>query len=316
MNSPAFRYAPEISGLIRRCGTVKAAEEAARLPQGLFHLIREGRREYTSRIEERVKNAIIEIDQLTKERKVVPRPLEIPDTCPPLLADLLRETQSKQRARQILSCGEKLLKNVIEGAEMPKSWEIKIKAHLGQPVLPGVAAAASQEAPQDGAPVFVPWDGKTKGTVEIAAWGKAKGRKIKNVPQPIVDLVNKYGKVSQAAAAMGMTGGALMNWMDLQRPFDLVRQKKVHAAMHGMPGGGGVGELGESFDKYSLGLAICLLKGHTYDRIAEVADILNGTMVFRKNTNSGWIIIYKMHVDDLPRFKKLAMRDASEIVCP
>lgn len=320
MNAPITNYPPEISGLIRRYGSVTAAEEAVHVRHGTFHQIRNNKIPYDYSLEQVVKAAIRTFD-FNKESKKMPRhELVIPESCPPLLADILREKQSKQAVRAIVKCGEKTMNGVIAGEHpMPTDWEVKIKAELGQQVIPLLEAsrAAPQASAEASAPDFVVWDGKTKGTVEIAAWGKAKGRKIKNVPQPIVDLIAKYGKVAAAAQAMGMTGGALMNWMDQQKPFTHERQQRVYAAMHGMPSSGGANELGQSLDKYALGLAICMLKAPAYDRVNEIAAILNGRLVFRKNTSGGWIIIYRMaQAEDLMRFKKLAMRDASEIVCP
>lgn len=242
--------------------------------------------------------------------------LIIPDKCPPLLADLIRLKGSKAQAWRVLGTSEGTFYKIITGrGEMPPEWIVRAKAALGVPVI-GAPVEHSPEPNAPQAPPFVPWDGKAKGTFQTRAHGKSKARTIKNVPQPLLDLMAKYnGVVQRASAAVGTTGNTLFKWIEGEIQFDETRQRKVHAATHGMPASNDF-SLGEQFDKYTLGLAICLLKGGNFDRIADIADILNGRLVFRKNTSGGWLLVYKMATEDLLKFKKLALRDANEIVCP
>jgi len=90
----------------------------------------------------------------------------------------------------------------------------------------------------------------------------------------------------------------------------------VWSAMHGVTAAPSHSTMGQDYDKYTLGLAICLFSAPAFDRINDIADILNGRLVFKKSTKSGWLVIYKLGKEDLHKFKKLALRDANEIVCP
>lgn len=320
-NRGPVEHPPEIALLIEKYnGIVGNAERAAGISLGMFSKITRKSEKYTDNIKSRVRTALANEVVLVPKKGENPMgnsKLIIPDSAPPLLAELVRFTGSKARATKALGTSDGSFYAVLSGRrEMPPEWIIKAKVAMGQSLIAETVREPSQGVSTAQMPEFVPWDGKSKGTVKTRAHGKAKPRVIKNVPQPLVDLFNKHeGNVSGAARAIGMTGGALFLWMDGTRPFKEENQRKVHAAMHGMPASNDI-SLGEQFDKYTLGLAIILLKGANFDRIADIADILNGRMVFRKNTTTGWILIYKMATEDLPKFKKLALRDASEIVCP
>lgn len=237
--------------------------------------------------------------------------LEIPQACPPLLADLLRKLGSKTQAKGFLKVGDIMLNKMMNGkAEIPPAMLIKIKADLGVSLI----SAPEQAAPVPDGPAFVPWDGKTKATLQLSASGKNPSRKIKNVPQPIIDLATRAGSLTGAAKMIGSAIGTVIGLAEGKIAFSDKYQRKVHAAMHGL--NPPATSMGEEFDKYSLGIAICLIKGANFDRIADVAEILMAKVVFRKSTGAGWIIIYRMADEDLPKFKKLALRDAQEIVCP
>lgn len=308
-------YPPEIARLvIKYDGSPGQAERAIGMSMGLFSKIRNGTHPYTDFVRRRV---IVALSEPKQEDVKMSSIKNIPATCPPLLADLVRHKGAKTACFKLLSCSEATFYAVLRGKkDLPLAWIPKIKAELGQSLLGPLAP--SMEAPkeqQPQIPPFVPWDGKAKGNFVMEAWGKSKRRVIKNVPQPILDLLAKHGKIAPAAAAAGTSANTLQKWMEGGPSFHDAAQRKIHAAMHGMPAGGS-NSMGETFDKYSLGLAIVMLKGATFDRISDIAEILNGRMVFRKNTTSGWILIYKMATDDLPKFKRLALRDANEIVCP
>lgn len=312
-------FPPDVARLIEKCGGIYKAEIYAAIANGTFGKLRDNKREYTIEMKDRVVAALNSNKPIRKDAKMTSQPLTVPDKCPPILAELIRFKGTKAAAWKELGTSEGTFYKVINGGEMPAAWIVRAKTAMGQSVIGAPAAAPiAPAAPAPDIPEFVPWDGKTKGVVITKAWGKAAARKIKNVPQPLVDLVAKAdGIVSAAAKMLGMTGGALFTWLEGVREFTLERQKRVHAALHGLPPmGGSSNSMGEEFDRYTLGIAICMMKGAAFDRIAEIAEILMAKMVFRKNTKGGWIIIYRMADEDLPKFKRLAQRDAEEIVCP
>lgn len=322
METPIFpqswggEYPPEIAKLIRLYnGVIGAAERAAGLSIGLFSKIKTGRHSYTEYIHQRVLEALKHDPMQPNQEKPMSAKLTIHDKCPPILADLIRFKGSKARAWPVIGSSEGTFYKVISGrGEMPAAWEIKAKAAMGRSVIAEAPAPATPAGPP--IPEFVPWDGKSKGTLEIQGFGQNKGRKVKGVPQPLLDLVAKNGGiVANASRALGMSSTSLQNWFKPAFTFTELKQRKVHAAIHGQIPPSGP-SMGEEFDKYTLGIAICMLKGASFDHIAGLAEVLMAQMVFRKNTAKGWIIIYRMADEDLPKFKRLALRDAEEIVCP
>lgn len=323
MNQRHIGFMPhDISALIVRYKSVNQAEKAAGVAQGTFGKIRNGKHAYTDHVRERVNIALANHVTTRKRTGTMNSPkMTIPETCPPLLQQLLEKMGSKAKTRRVLKCGEMALNNAMAGSiDMPPDWIVKAKVELGQPVIgtSGPQEEVEGEGPPPGPviPEFVPWDGKETGTVVIMRGGE-KTRSIKNVPQPIVDLIAKAGgTVSQAAALCGRTAGWLLPALeDPKKKFKEPMQRLVHGALNGAAPMG-KHSLGEDYDKYSLGLAICMLPAIAFDRVQDIADILNGRLVFRKSTKGGWLIIYRMGTEDLPRFKKLALRDANEIVCP
>jgi hypothetical protein len=239
----------------------------------------------------------------------------LPETCPALIGQLLRAVRTRTAAAKILGTSDTTLRAVIDGSkEMPVQWIVRAKAELGMPVI-GDAESEPQAAPSPAGPPFVPWNGK-KVTVKIPGRNGGKPRFHKGVPEPLAKLIEKYGgNISQAAAACGHTSGAINPIFQDSKKFKEPWQRKVFNALNGIPQ---QERMSEDFDKYTLGLAIVMIGGsaQNFDRINDIADILNGRLVFRKNTKTGWLIIYRIATEDLPRFKKLAIRDANEIVCP
>lgn len=306
---------PDVAKLIAQCdGIIDRAEKLAGVGQGTFGKIRRGEAPYSDYIKQRIDAALagnpIPKDTIMKQ----PATLALPETCPPLLAELIRFCGSKAKAARTLGTSEGTLYGVISGKPMPSAWVVRAKAQLGQPVIGAPSPANAPEGDEQTAP-FVLWDGKSKGNFKTRAHGKSPSRTIKNVPQPILDLLAKHGGVVQrASSAAGITGNTIFKWME-GMAFTEDRQRVIHNAMHGKPTGM-TNTMGEDYDKYTLGIAICMLKGSSFDRINDIADILNGKLIFRKNTKEGWIIMYKLAIDDLAKFKKLAMRDANEIICP
>lgn len=237
----------------------------------------------------------------------------LPKGCPPLLAELIRLKGTKKAAIELLGTSDGTFYAVLSGArEMSPEWIFKIKAALGQPLL----GDQDGEPPAPPIPPFVPWDGTIVTYTMKPKAGVKKGRMVK-APSPLAKLLEKYeGNVSQAARSMGHTSGAIHAiLLDPKKKYTEQWQRKVHNALHGAAPQM-MQSMGENFDKFTLGIAIVMMGAGSFDRIQEIADILNGHLVFKKNTKGGWLMIYKMGVVDLQKFKRLAMRDANEIVCP
>lgn len=240
------------------------------------------------------------------------KPLTVPDTCPPLLANLIRAKGTKSAAIKALGTHDSTFYAVLGGRTMPVEWIARIKDQLGQPAIGAPRGVEAPAAPP--IPPFVPWDGKTVGVFHVKAHGKRKARTIKNVPQPMLDFLGKYDTMSSASRVIGLSGGSLLPWIEGGRKFTEERQRRIHAATHGAQQA--LVDDAADFDKCTLGQAIVLLGAPSYDRIQDLAEVMNGRLLFKMNTGVGWLVIYKMAADDLPRFKRLAMRDAKRIVCP
>lgn len=321
------QYPPPIAKLVEKykdaIGPIGAAERAAGVSIGLFGKIRNGAEPFTRRVEGRVKDALarpvaVAPTQKTETNNMSGKPekITIPETCPPVLAELIRFKGSKASAIRSLGTSDGPFYLVLGGKrDIPPAWIIRAKTAMGQSVIEPTGTAPELEASAPQAPPFVPWDRKTKITVSLFPKpGHKKGRSIK-VPEPLGRLINMHENMNQVAMSMGHTPGALTAMLENHDKFSDKWQRKVHRALHGLPPENAP-SMGEEFDKYSLGIAICMVKGANFARISEIAEILMAKMVFRKNTKGGWIIIYRMADEDLPKFKRLALRDAEEIVCP
>lgn len=319
-----INYPPEVLALLVHCKSINNAEITAGLANGTFGKLRDGKRAYTELTKQKVLTALDNFTRKQEDKLPMPIPhAVIPASCPPLIADLIKHVGSRYQARRALSCSEATLKKIIEGkAELTPIWIERAKAALARaatlapegPAHLRAAMNAHPFAPKPDLPEFAPWDRKTFGEIAILRGGK-KVRTQKKVPMPIVALFNKMGSMADAGRAIGYSPGWLQNFIDNKREMNLKLQNKIHAAMHGQVPSSGEG-VGEQFDEYRLDMAIVLTKAQNYDRIADMAEILNGKLLFKKSTTAGWIFIYSIKGDDARRFKKLAMRDAQEIVCP
>lgn len=325
MSQPAEipgEYPPEIAQLIaRHGGIVTKAEEAAGFDRGRFGKIRTRVKPYSDNVKQRVLAALE--NKEGKNMPAPPKPLTIPETCPPLLADLIRFKGTKAQAIKALRTHDSTFYAVLGGKQMPPEWIVRAKVAMGLPVI-GTGAAEAQgeahtqhEAPAPQIPPFVPWEKTTKSVNLRPKAGQKKGRVLK-LPLPLALLIEKHGGViSRAAHSMGNTSGALTLMLKDHSKFNETWQHKVHNALHGLPPAFAErGQMGEDYDKYSLGLAIITMSANSYDRVQDIAEILSGRLVFKQNTTGGWLIIYKMAIDDLPKFKRLARRDVKSIVCP
>lgn len=249
----------------------------------------------------------------------------IPDTCPPLIADLIKHVGSKHQARRTLRCSESTLKKIMSRkAIIRPDWTERATAALAAPparapegpshLREAMNTPLIAPAPKSQVPEFVPWDGKSFRAVTL---NKPGGKKTvyKKVPAPLALLLEKYVTASDASRALGMSSSVVQHWLAAHSAFDLKRQRRVHAAMHGeIPTSGE--DSSEQFDEYRLDLALVMCRAQSYDRIRDIADILNGQLKFKRNTPAGWVLIYRIKGDDARKFKRLAGRDALDITCP
>lgn len=306
-------FPPEVAQLIaRHKGNVSAAERAAGISPSTFSKMRAGKVQLTNYYKQRV------LAQLNPEgtdmTTAKPPANPLPEKCPPLLAQLIEFTGTKKQAIRVLGTSDGTFYPVINGSkEMPPAWIIKAKAAMGQPVI-GPAAPAESDAPD--VPPFALWDGKASDTIDIAGRGGQKGRKVKNVPEPLARLFAKGGgNMTTTSRMVSSSPNTVLKLMEDPKGFTERWQRKVHDALHNVAPAFSA-SMGIDADKFTLDLAIVTTKGVNFDRINDIADLLNARLIFRKNTGAGWLLIYKMATPDLPKFKKIAMRDATEIVCP
>jgi len=304
---------PEFHQLIEKCGgKTKRAEAAIGVHAGKLSKIRGGFEQYTDLIKRRIQ-AVLNDESIGPVTKRVD-PTGIPENCPPILAELIRFCGNKKAATKALQCSESLFYKVTKGEKpMPPAWEPRAQAAMGKPVE---GASYQAEAPPAGPtiPPFVPWDGKDMRTILAGARPGQKPRKYK-LPTPLADLLERHkGNITAMAVSMGLNAGSLSGVINGQTGFSALNQRRVHAALHGSEPIARPSI--EDFDKYTLNMAICILKASNFDRVNDIADILNGRTIFKMNTKDGWLVIYRIGADDLLKFKRLASRDCVKIACP
>lgn len=182
-----------------------------------------------------------------------------------------------------------------------------------QPEERAVAQPAQDQQPA--LPPMEPWDGKKVSVKMIGKNGEPKT--LKGIPEPLAKLIEMNGgSRGRTATAMGYgSSTAIDPLLKGETAFSEHYQLKVHAGLHGV-----APQLKQSVaapDMFQLGLAIVLLNLSQFERVEEIAEILNGKQLFRKATKVGWIVIYKFTTRTAnEKFKRLALRDAQEIVCP
>jgi hypothetical protein len=229
----------------------------------------------------------------------MPKKYEVPKGCPPELKALIEKLGTKVNALRAIGVSKEVFTRVVNGGEkMPSDWLEKIER----------AMKGEQAGPQ-----FVPWDG-TKRTVSIPARTGRKGKSFKNVPSPLAELLEKHdGNISAAGRAAATTSNTILAMVQGDTEFNEKRQRMIFEGLHGVPAT--VSEDGGP-DRYSLQMAIVQVASKNYDRVYDVAELLNGRMIFRTSTPVGWLVIFRIKGDDARKFKKLVARDCSRVVCP
>jgi len=243
--------------------------------------------------------------------------IELPETCPLPLAELINAAGGREAAGKIVRAGGNTLSQVIRGERpMLPEWGQRIEEYFagvkneggdGGSQPEGISLEALAASPE-----FVPWDGTRRTVTPIAKKG-SKSKPVKNVPTPLADLIEKHkGNLTAAAKAMGYQAlTSIYPVLKGTRKFDEKQQRRVYEALHG-----NAAVFGREPDRYSLDMAIVQLQAKNYDRVNDIAGLLNGRIIFRMNTSSGWLIIYRLKSEDARKFKRIALRDSQKIVCP
>lgn len=240
-----------------------------------------------------------------------------PSSCPPLLAQLVEQEGGMIAAAKKTGVHCDGLRKIANGErELTLAMETKLKAALNGPVR--VAGPALNAKPEPELPKMKLWDGKRADVIVAAKSGKTE--KYKKVPVPLVNLLKKFGGSRiRAAEAMGFNSVATVtNVLRGEAQFGERLQEKVHRAMHGLPPASSNNDAFTAQDTFSRGIAICVISIVQYERLEDLAEVMGGTVVFKKSYGAtGWIVIYAMSSrDKLQTFKRLAARDAKDIVCP
>lgn len=231
-----------------------------------------------------------------------------PATCPQVFADFIRLVGSKEATKKVLHIGDTTMNGIVKGKkDVPPHVLEAMKEY--QSKKDGSAAPAAPKAAE-----FVPWDG-TKKSYTIPKRGKTKKARKVSAPSMIVDLIEMTGGVTQAARAMGQAPATLQVVIDGKYPFDEKRQRRVFAALHGSPPTGLNGS-GDEPDQYLLNEAFVQLKAANFDRVNDVAELLNGRIIFKTNTPVGWLLVYRMKGEDAMKFKRIVARDCIKVTCP
>ena len=236
-------------------------------------------------------------------------------TCPPQLRELLRAFDwSYDKTAEATGLSSSYVANLARGQKGQRKAGPRALQQIERAFNELNAGAAHDPA---AAPEFVPWDFKMRAIVLPKTKNRGK-RTIKGVPSMLADLIEKHEtNFAAAGRAVGVAGSTIQVWAEEgPKKFDEKRQRMIFAGLHGtVPTG--LNGAGDEPDHYALGLAVVQLQAKHFDRINDVADLLNGRLVFKMNTTAGWLLIYRLKgEDELKKFKRIAMRDAAKIVCP
>jgi hypothetical protein len=242
---------------------------------------------------------------------------------PPVLAALVNQQGNLKRLSEKLNYSVAILRQMTNGERpIPPDLEAKMQALLvadGGPV-PNSDGSTSSPLP------ITTWDGTRRDATLRPIRGKPTI--LKKIPRPLADLVDKLTKakgepISQMdlARAVGLSG---FNMVAAHAKKDAAYNKNLHtkviAALRGdiMPGSAAdVALTSGGVDTFKLRLAIVFTNAANYDRVTEIADVIGGKRSFRRNTKTSLIVIYSFKsAGKCGQFKRLALRDATEIICP
>ena len=244
------------------------------------------------------------------------------EKCPPELAELINRHGNVANAAKATGLSKWTMRD-IGGGRKPFTEKFKAK------VLEALATKTNGASHPNPPPViatspFAPlgavpeWDGARRSVKYKAQKGKIKTER--NLPSPVADLLEMHhGMKAQTARAAGYSGwgGMALHFKPDAKYRKNLHQRVMKALRGDAPTTTPTATADQGPDEYRTGFAIVILSLKDYERIDEMAAIIGGHRIFRKSTKAGWVVFYKFaHRDKTEQFKRLATRDASEIVCP
>ncbi len=245
----------------------------------------------------------------------------IKKTCPPDLFKMIETEGSFVKAAKAAGMGANTIASIAKGKlDVSPVVQRRIDAYHakhGGPITADKPTLAEADEPP---PVIIPkWDKKME-TVKIT---KADGSKQTfKMPALIARLFERHDNVkNEVGRALGYSGWNTVNDQITKGKYEEKLHARAYCAVNNYPVPGVVSRSGgemEIPDGFTLGIAICLVTLSEYERLEEIAEIFNGSLVFKMAAGvTGWIVIYRMSArDKLEKFKRLARRDAKRIVCP
>jgi hypothetical protein len=255
------------------------------------------------------------------------KPITVQDIgkkCHPLLAQCIVHAGGVQPLADAAHMGSNNLRLIRDG-ERPLTERVRAKlaAYANQHKLEietaSVTAVVADQAraPQPALPALVPWDGKSFVAVEVQAKMGEKPKKFKKCPAPLAEALNAVGGSRlKLAKALGFTHATpISDVLNGVKSFDVKMQTKLHRLRHGLSPST---DEPAAQDDFKLGIAICLTALNTYERLEEIAEVLQGARIVRRGTGTaGWLVIWRFPTNEKTMtFKRLAHRDAKEIICP
>lgn len=242
---------------------------------------------------------------------------------PPIMAALIAQQGNIKRISTKLHYSVAILRQMGRGerpipADLEKQMEDLLKADGGK--VPEKTAAPATLPITD-------WDGKRR-DMKVAGRKGEKPVTLKKMPGPLADLAEKLAKdqgelptKSDIMRALGFANFSSVTSQSTDKKYPARLHEKVIRALRGEVPLGSAEHIAANAggaDTFRLKIAITFAPPTNYDRLEEIAAIIGGQRSFRRQTkSSGLILIYRFKTaGKVGQFKRLALRDATEIICP
>jgi plasmid maintenance system antidote protein VapI len=229
--------------------------------------------------------------------------IDIPDGCPPSLAELLRHHNGdKQEVANILNLSKPHVQKLINGKiQLQDAIEERIKKLLT--TSNGQANVLQSDV---ALPVVTRSVKKT-----FPDWAR-------DADPLIIQLLEKFDyNRSAATRAIGRTDSSLIQKLATgERGFTAFYRTLIMAAIRGEPLPATAPVISDDLDKYTLGMAIVVATPADFERLYDLGEALDGKWLFKMQARGMWIAFLKASSDKLKVYKKVALRDAIAIVCP
>lgn len=297
--------------LIEEAGSKGAACKAMGIYSSDLSPLIQGKNPFTFHRQQQARNALAQLKgNMNMSIKVT-----LTDKCPPILKALIeQEGGYAQAAKKIGTYKDAIRKTATGTKEMTEALKEKILA-----ALPPQPSSAPFGAPKVAVErkEYPPWDGKTRAAKAHGVGGKSLT--LKKIPVPMADLLDKHhGNRAHACRAAGYSSST--PYVTVQEKLSTYTPKMHSRFMAALAGEAPPSEAmaTHALDKYITNLAVCMLNLADYEAVEEIAEIFNGELVCRMPlSGSLWMAIFRMsNREKLEKFKRVARRDAKEIVCP